>query len=125
MSTDAILGAIATVLAALIAIAGAAYAGHQARLVRAQQNDAKQRELNLDELTAIQAGQNLRITDLERRLEKAEAGVTVLKDKLRRTWRYVQTLRSAMREHRCDPEIPLVIPPIPEELATIPWDTLD
>lgn len=119
MDTGAFLGAAATVIAALIALAGSWWVYRKTKALRDEQADVEQRKVDIDAFNTFREAQNNRITDLERRLEKSNAEATRTRGLLRHCVLYIQTLKTVMRQNQ------IVAPPTPDELATIPWDTLD
>lgn len=123
--SEALVGAAALIVSALLALLGSVWALRQARALRTENVSVGQRELDQKAFTEMRDELKRQIEELKREMASLRAELAVVRGKLGSTWRYVQSLRSVMRNHRCDPETPLVIPPIPDDIATMPFDALD
>jgi predicted RNase H-like nuclease (RuvC/YqgF family) len=135
VSNDALLGAVAllttTVIAGAISLWSMREARKQARDARQQAQDMRdeqesvaQRKLDQTGFVEFKKEYRDQIASLKREVLDLRTEMVALRGKLRSTWRYVLSLRSVMRSHRCEPAGSLVIPPIPDDLVGVA-DTLD
>lgn len=123
---EALIGAAALIITALLALLGSVMALRSAKRLREAESAVGERDLDQDAFRLFREEYQGKIDELKRDVAELRADGAAMRGKLRSTWRYVQSLRSVMRNHVCgDPSNPLAIPDIPDDLLSILWDTLD